>query len=385
MNNSFFLYIILGLLAALATVVNNLFSPAMPSLVDYFQASEPMVQGGFAAGMLGLSLGTLLWGALSDAMGRRRPLLVSMGLFVVSTACILPVTSLNLFIALRFVQGFTAAGGIAISRSVATDSFAERNLLRAMAVINVVNGVMPIVTPVVGGVMVGLADWRGVFAVMLGVGIVLAVGCLMLKESLPVAKRNSHGFTDVFRQFVAVFRNRKFMCMLMQQATAEVLLFGNLASSAFIALRYGMGEYIGTTLAINGVFIGLGAGLAAVLPSARAGVRVSCVGMLAFTVVVAATLLLDLGFVYYEIAVCLMLAFMGITLTSSTTIALDSARDHAGTASALSVAAGFLVGGVVAPVMGMGNILYSTAITFVAGALMSSVFAILAFCGKEKK
>ena len=357
----------------------------MPSLVDYFQASEPMVQGGFAAGMLGLSLGTLLWGALSDAMGRRRPLLVSMGLFVVSTACILPVTSLNLFIALRFVQGFTAAGGIAISRSVATDSFAERNLLRAMAVINVVNGVMPIVTPVVGGVMVGLADWRGVFAVMLGVGIVLAVGCLMLKESLPVAKRNSHGFTDVFRQFVAVFRNRKFMCMLMQQATAEVLLFGNLASSAFIALRYGMGEYIGTTLAINGVFIGLGAGLAAVLPSARAGVRVSCVGMLAFTVVVAATLLLDLGFVYYEIAVCLMLAFMGITLTSSTTIALDSARDHAGTASALSVAAGFLVGGVVAPVMGMGNILYSTAITFVAGALMSSVFAILAFCGKEKK
>lgn len=385
MNNSFFLYIILGLLAALATVVNNLFSPAMPSLVDYFQASEPMVQGGFAAGMLGLSLGTLLWGALSDAMGRRRPLLVSMGLFVVSTACILPVTSLNLFIALRFVQGFTAAGGIAISRSVATDSFAERNLLRAMAVINVVNGVMPIVTPMVGGVMVGLADWRGVFAVMLGVGIVLAVGCLMLKESLPVAKRNSHGFTDVFRQFVAVFRNRKFMCMLMQQATAEVLLFGNLASSAFIALRYGMGEYIGTTLAINGVFIGLGAGMAAVLPSARAGVRVSCVGMLAFTVVVAATLLLDLGFVYYEIAVCLMLAFMGITLTSSTTIALDSARDHAGTASALSVAAGFLVGGVVAPVMGMGNILYSTAITFVAGALMSSVFAILAFCGKEKK
>lgn len=385
MNNSIFLYIILGLLAALATVVNNLFSPAMPSLVDYFQVSEPMVQGGFAAGMLGLSLGTLMWGALSDAMGRRRPLLVSMGLFVVSTACILPVTSLNLFMALRFVQGFTAAGGIAISRSVATDSFAERNLLRAMAVINVVNGIMPIVTPVVGGAMVSIAGWRGVFAVMLGVGIVLAVGCFMLKESLPATKRSNHGFTDVFRRFVAVFKNRKFICMVLQQATAEVLLFGNLASSAFIALRYGMGEYIGVTLAINGIFIGVGAALAAALPSARAGVRVSCVGMLVFTAIVAATLLFDLGFVYYEVAVCLMLTFMGITLTSSTTIALDSARDQAGTASSLSVAAGFLVGGVVSPVMGMGNILYSTAITFVAGALLSSVFAILAFCGKEKK
>lgn len=378
MNNSIFLYIILGLLAALATVVNNLFSPALPSLVEFFNATESLVQGGFAAGMIGLSLGTIVWGAMSDALGRRRPLLISMVLFVVSTACILPVKSLQLFIVLRFVQGFTAAGGIAISRSVATDSFSERNLLRAMAVINVVNGVMPILTPVVGSTASALGGWRAVFAVMLGIGLVLALGSFMLKESLPVSKRNNRSIQEVLRRFSLVLSNRHFVLMLLHQATAEVLLFGNLASAAFIASRYDMSQCVGVVLAINGVFIGLGAGMAAALPNARAGVRISSLGMLVMSVVVAAVLFMDIGFICYEIAVCVMLAFMGITLTSSTTIALDSTREQAGTASALFVSAGFLVGGMVAPVMGLGNLLHSTGVVFVCGAVMATLFGLRA-------
>lgn len=376
MYNSFLLYLLLGLLAALATVVNNLFSPALPSLVEYFHATESMVQGGFAAGMIGLSLGTLLWGAMSDALGRRRPLLVSMALFVISTACILPVESLHLFIALRFVQGFTAAGGIVISRSVATDSFTERNLLRAMAVINVVNGVMPILTPVVGGTTSAMGGWRAVFCVMLGTGLLLLLGSFFLKESLPVSKRNNRSIRPLIGQFATVIKNRKFMLMLLHQATAEVLLFGNLASAAFVASHYGMTQYVGIILAVNGVFIGIGAGLAATLPSARAGVRVSSIGMVAMSIVVAVVLVLNLGIVYYELAVCLMLAFMGITLTSSTTIALDCTREQAGTASALFVSAGFLVGGLVAPLMGVGNLLHSTAIVFVCGAVLAAMFGL---------
>ena len=106
--------------------------------------------------------------------------------------------------------------------------------------------------------------------------------------------------------------------------------------------------------------------------------------MVAMSAVVAAVLCLDMGFLYYEIAMCVMLAFMGITLTSATTIALDSAREQAGTASALYVAAGFLVSGIVTQFMGMGNLIDSTAITFVGAALLSSLFAFLAFCGKEQ-
>lgn len=377
MNNSIYLYILLGLLAAMATVINNMFSPAMLSMVDAFGSTEQMVQGGFAAGMIGLSVGTLIWGAVSDALGRRRPLLASLAMFVITTLCILPVADVRIFIALRFVQGFTAAGGIAISRSVATDSFAERHLLKAMAVINVVNGIMPIVTPMVGGGMVQLAGWRGVFYVMLAVGALLTVGCFMLKESLPVERRNNRRFSDTLKNFVDVARNRHFVSMLLHQATAEVLLFGNLASAAFIAQHFGWGDHVGLVLSVNGIFIGIGAGLAATLPTAMAGVRTSFCGMLCMSVVVALTLLCGWGYWAYESAVCLMLCFMGMTLTSSTTIALDSARDKAGTASALFVASGFMVGGLIAPVMGMGNMLHSTAAIFVIAAVLSATFALL--------
>ncbi len=379
MNNSLFLYILLGLLAALATVINNMFSPAMPSMVEFFGSTESMVQGGLMTGMLGLALGQLLFGPLSDKVGRRRPLLVSMVLFALTTLCILPVTDVRLFVALRFVQGFTAAGAIAISRSVATDSFNSRDLLKAMAVINIVNGLAPIVTPMVGGAAVGVAGWHGVFAVMLGVALVLTACCFFLKESLPAEKRQNRSFLATFRLFGAVLSNRTFLSMLLHQACALALLFGNIASSAFIAQHYGLAPAtVGIVLAVNGVFIGIGAGFAARFKSALAGVRVSCMGMVVMSAIVAVVLFLDLGFIPYEIVVCIMLAFMGITLTSSTTHAMECAREHAGTASALFGAAGFLVGGLVSPIVGMGNMLHSTAITFLAGAILSSLFALMA-------
>ena len=377
-NNSLFIYVILGLLAALAPVINNMYSPAMPSMVDFFGVSESMVQGGLMMGMLGLAVGQLVFGPLSDRVGRRRPLLVSIVLFIISTVCILPVTDASVFVALRFVQGFAAAGGIVNSRSVASDMFTDRDLLKAFAVINIVNGVAPIVTPILGGTAVSLAGWQGVFVIMLVIGVILAAGCFMLQESLPENKRSNRSFLATFNLFGIVLRNRRFVSMLLHQAAALALLFGNIAASAFIAQHYGVNSQLhGITLAINGIFIGIGAGMAAKLPTALRGVRVSSIGMVAASVIVGATLCLELGFIAYEVAVCVMLCFMGITLTSSTSVALESAREHAGTASALFGAAGFLVGGMISPIVSLGNMLYSTSAVFLAGAVLAAAFAML--------
>ncbi len=377
MNKTKFIYVLLGLLAALATVVNNMFSPALPSLVNFFGSTESIVQSGLTTGMLGLALGQLLFGPLSDKLGRRRPLLMSMVLFTLTTLCILPVTDVRLFIALRFVQGFTAAGAIAISRSVATDLFDERSLLKAMAVINIVNGLAPIVTPMLGGAAVSAAGWHGVFATALAIAVVLTVGSFFLGESLPQEKRQNRTFLATFRLFGTVLSNGTFLSMLLHQAAALALLFGNIASCAFIAQHYGLSPAsVGLTLAVNGVFLGIGAGFAARFKSALAGVRVSCIGMVTMSLVVTVVLFLDLGFYAYEVALCLMLAFMGVTLTSSTTMAMTSAREHAGTASALFGAAGFLAGAAVSPIVGLGNMLHSTALTFVCGAVLSTIFAL---------
>ena len=132
------------------------------------------------------------------------------------------------------------------------------------------------------------------------------------------------------------------------------------------------------TLSVNGIFTALGAGLAARFKQATSGVKACCVGIITLAVVEAAVLYMGWSFWAYEALVCAMLVCVGITLTASTTLALESERKQAGTASALFGAMGFIAGAVVAPLVALGNPLHSTAIVYVAGAAVSCAFAYLA-------
>ena len=167
---------------------------------------------------------------------------------------------------------------------------------------------------------------------------------------------------------------------MLHQCTAEVILFGNIASVWSILSHYGYTDHMQASLAlsVNGVFIAIGAGSAAKFKKATSGVKVSCVGMMVLSVLEAVVLFLDLGFWPYEIVLCTLLVFMGFTLTASTTMALESERKQAGTASALFGAMGFVSGALTAPIVALGNPVHSTAIAFVAGAALSCAFGYFA-------
>lgn len=375
-----FLLVMLGMFAAFASLINNTLGPVLKLVADTFQASDAVVGLGLTASMAGLAAGQIIIGPLSDKYGRRTPVILSVGLFALSSLAIVFSPSITIFIVLRFVQGLGGAGGIVISRSIATDNFKGRDLMTSFAIVNVINGIAPIVAPAASGAMASMGGWQAVFVMLAVVGFVLLLGSYRLRESLPNGHRTTGTLLSTFKLYGTVVRNKRFMFYVLHQCTAEVVLFGNIASVAAIVNHYGYHGAMAAsiTLSVNGIFTALGAGLAARFKQATSGVKACCVGIITLAVVEAAVLYMGWSFWAYEALVCAMLVCVGITLTASTTLALESEREQAGTASALFGAMGFIAGAVVAPLVALGNPLHSTAIVYVAGAAVSCAFAYLA-------
>ena len=165
-----FLLVMLGMFAAFASLINNTLGPVLKLVADTFQASDAVVGLGLTASMAGLAAGQLIIGPLSDKYGRRTPVIVSVGLFALSSLAIVFSPSITIFIVLRFVQGLGGAGGIVISRSIATDNFKGRDLMTSFAIVNVINGIAPIVAPAASGAMASMGGWQAVFVMLAVVG-----------------------------------------------------------------------------------------------------------------------------------------------------------------------------------------------------------------------
>lgn len=386
-NSKVFLLILLGMLSAFGPFVTDMYLPSLPAMADYFSTNSSMVQLGLTTSMIGLAIGQIFFGPLSDKYGRRPLLLASMLLFVISTVFCLFAPNIHSFVTLRLIQGIAGAGGIVISRSVATDKFSGKELAKMLAVIGAINGVAPVAAPVLGGLLTGSVGWKGIFVILLLIGIVLGIGCIRFKESLPGEKRSKAGVVSTFRSFGVIVRNRRYMLYVLQFAFAQGILFAYIASSPFIVQQhYGFSPFaFSICFAVNAVAIGVAAALSVKFHRMETGTLTGCIGMVALSILILAALYSGCGFWMYELLMFALLFMMGLTFTSTTTLAMDAERRYAGAASALLGALGFAFGGIVSPLVGLGNILVSTGITFVVCAVCSLLCAMCAMRGATFK
>lgn len=377
--------VLLGMLSAFGPFVTDMYLPSLPAMGDYFSTSSSMVQLGLTTSMIGLAVGQVFFGPLSDRYGRRMPLLVAMWLFIASTICCLFSTSIEMFVAFRLIQGVAGAGGIVISRSVATDRYSGRELAKMLAVIGAINGVAPVAAPIVGGVLTESIGWQGIFAVLLGLGMILLGGCYCFRESLPKEQRLASKWNDTFRSFKVVLQDRQYVFYVLQMAFAQGVLFSYIASSPFILQQhYGFSAFtFSLCFAVNAVAIGVAAALSVKFRRPVSCTLAGCIGMLVAAVGECVALMMGCGFWVYELLLLVLLFMMGLTFTSTTTLAMERQRENAGTASALLGAVCFAFGGIVSPLVGIGNILTSTGIIFVISALCS-LGCILMALGKRR-
>ena len=196
-NSELFILIFLGMLTAFGPFVTDMYLPTLPAMSQFFNTSSSFIQLGLTTSMIGLAVGQLLFGPLSDKYGRRFPLISALSLFLISTIGCIYSPNIIQFVGWRFIQGIAGAGGIVISRSIAADKYSGKELAKMLAIIGAINGIAPVAAPILGGTMADITGWQGIFWVLFLIGILLLAGSIHFNDTLPAEKRGKTKWIDV--------------------------------------------------------------------------------------------------------------------------------------------------------------------------------------------
>ena len=362
-NSTTFLLITLGMASAMGPFVTDFYLPALPQLTTVFSTTSSAIQMSLTLCLIGLAIGQLFIGPISDKYGRKMPLIVSMVIFSLATLCCLLTTDIYIFLACRFLQGLSGAGGIVISKSVASDLHTGKELVHFFAVLGCVQGIAPICAPFLGGLLLSISDWQGIFYTLFGIGIVLSLIFIPFHESLPDERRQKGSIYSGLKHYKTFFTHKEFMVYMVILTLTQGILFIYISSSTFIFQQtYGLSALLyGVCFGLNSLAIMAGSLFAGRIGDPARALNVGEWGAFIAVIVSAACIAAQLPFLLIELSIWAMLFFMGIIFTMATTLALDLERNNAGSASALIGFFSFLAGGIAAPITGMGNMLYSTA------------------------
>lgn len=368
-----FLLIFLGMMSAFGPFVTDMYLPTLPSMSDVFRTTPSMVQLGLTTSMLGLAVGQIFFGPVSDKYGRRPVLISAMILFALSTLGCIFSASIASFNSFRFLQGLGGSGGIVLSRSVATDCYSGRQLARTLAIIGAINGIAPVTAPMIGGFVAESIGWQGIFWVLLGIGVFLLALCFPFRESLSPSLRHHGSVISLLSSFPALLRLPRFRAFVLINGLVSGILFSYISSASFIVQNnFGFSE-LGFSLvfAVNAIAIAVGAALALRFPSLRAALLTGIIAILVIAVLQLTATILSPRFLLYESLTFLTLLSLGLIFTSTTTLAMDEGRIAVGAASAIFGATGFLFGGIVSPLVGLSDIMLTTASIITLLAILS--------------
>lgn len=359
-------------------MVNDMYLPTIPSMMKEFHTTPSMTQMGISMAMAGMGLGSVVWGSASDRYGRKPVLIVSLILFVLATALSLFSPGITFFIVCRLFQGIGAGGAMVLSTSIPADVYTGRQLAKIMAIVGAVNGVAPALGPVVGGFMANLVGWRGIFVVLLVIGLVMTFRTTQYHETLPPQRRlQVRSLKDYLSAYRTLFCNGRFMIYVTIKAVAIGLLYAYISSAPFvIQTHYGFSAMsFGLIFGGNALAMGLGSTLALKFKVIKQGMVLGCVGMFVFAIADAFVIWNQAPFIFYELFAVPMLLFSGMIFSSANTLSMEVGRQEAGTASAILSVVKYVFAAIISPLVGLGNMFHSTAIAYIAITLLALLLA----------
>lgn len=372
----------IAIIGAFSSLVNDMYLPTIPSMMREFHTTPSMTQMGISMAMIGMGIGSVLWGSASDRYGRKPILIVSLAIFVTATVLSLFSMNITFFNACRLFQGLGAGGAMVLSTSIPADVYLGRQLAKLMAIIGMVNGVAPALGPVVGGLMADWMGWRGIFVILLAIGVIMTFWTTRYKETLPPQRRlQAHSFSDYLKAYRTLFTNGRFMIYVTIKAVAIGLLYAYISSAPFmLQTHYGFSALtFGLIFGGNAIAMSVGSTLALRFKVMKQGLVVGCVGMFVFAVAEAFVMWNEASFLWYEIFAVPMLLFSGMIFSSANTLSMEVGHSEAGTASAILSVVKYAFAAVVSPLVGLGNMFHSTAIAYVAVTTVSLLLAWFAY------
>ncbi|GGG22629.1 multidrug effflux MFS transporter [Paenibacillus abyssi] len=353
--------IVLGTITAIAPFSIDMYLPALPDMAADFGASASFTQLSLTLFLVGLALGQLIAGPVSDALGRRTPLIVGMTTFVaISLLCAL-ATSINALLILRFLQGLAGAAGLVIARAIARDSFDGPELTKFYALLTLIGGAGPIVAPLVGGQLLLFTSWQGVFVALAVFGACITFTVIIsVPESLPQQARITGGLSQSLSTMTRLLQSRDLLGYSITQGLMMGGLFAYISGSSFIMqdIYEVTPQTFSLLFALNGSGFILGAQGAARLVS-RFEERSLLLTGLIISSGAGIFLLLGLLFkasLYWVIPPLFLTVFsVGIISTTSMSLALQKHKQSAGSAAGLLGVIGMLFGAAISPLAGLGG------------------------------
>lgn len=368
MQNSLFLskgklwlIIILGSLSAFGPLSMDMYLPALPNIATDFNASTSMAQLSITACLLGLAAGQLLFGPLSDRIGRRKPLLFTLSAYVIASVLCGMATSIEVLVALRFLQGFAGAAGIVISRASARDLYSGKDLTKFIALLALVNGAAPVLSPVFGGLILQFAQWNYIFYTLSIVGLIILFAVIAkLPETLPIEKRSTGSFLSIYKTIPLLLKNKKFMNYALTQALIMSCLFTYIAGSPFVLQKmYGLSAQVfATTFALNGVGIIIATQITAKVSEKYKDRSILNFGILLATIsgfILLFVSLASLSLPFLLLGFFLLVCSVGVVSTMAFSIAIQDQSHQAGSASALFGLLPFIGGAIFSPLVGIAG------------------------------
>lgn len=370
--------IALGALTTLGPISTDLYLPTLPGLGRDLGASDSLAQLTMSACMVGLALGQLVAGPLSDRSGRRRPLLAGLALFAVSSLLCALAPNLWLLVALRLIQGLAGAAGLVISRAMVRDLYSGDRAVRVFSSLMAVTGLAPVVAPLAGGQLARVTDWRGTFWVLTGIAVVLLLVAAFLPETLAPEAR--HGGTGVVASFAALGRDRVFVGYVLVLALGGSALFTYIGLSSFVLQdQYGIGATTYSLIfAANSVGIVIASNINRVVVRRYGPRRMLATGLtcgLTGGAIALTAALTGAGLPMLLPGLFLVVSGVGFSMPNSTALGMERHGERAGAASALLGTLQFLAGALVPPLLSSGG---ATDLVMAAGVTCSYLAALLA-------
>ncbi|WP_371637618.1 Bcr/CflA family multidrug efflux MFS transporter [Streptomyces zaomyceticus] len=381
--------LVLGGLTALPPLSMDMYLPALPEVTGALNAPAATVQLTLTACLAGMALGQLVVGPMSDKWGRRRPLLIGMIVYVLATAVCALAPTAELLIGFRLLQGLAGAAGIVIARAVVRDLYDGVEMARFFSTLMLISGVAPIIAPLIGGQILRITDWRGVFYVLAVIGVLLTlVVWRFLGETLPPERRHEGGVGEALRTMKGLLADRVFTGYMLTGGLAFAALFAYISASPFVVQ-----EIYGASPQTFSLLFGLNSvGLVAVgqingkLLIGRVSLDKALGWGLGIILVSALALLLMTSGVFGEVGLFpvaaglfVLMSAMGLAMPNTNAQALMRTPHAAGSASALLGTTSFLVGAVASPLVGIAG--EHTAVPMALVQLTCAVLALACFLG----
>lgn len=381
---------LLSMLAILGPLNIDMYLPSFPEIADDLGARASLVQLSLTTCLIGLAIGQIIVGPISDAQGRRKPILISISLFALSSLLCAFAPNITTLVVARFLQGFTASAGIVLSRAVVRDVFSGREFTKFFALLMVINATAPMVAPMTGGAILLLpfGSWKTIFFFLSLIGVIIVlVVALRLKETLPPEKRIPSTIGHSVRTMGSLMKDRSFIGYALIVGFIHGGSFAYVAGTPFVYQGiYDVSPQVFSVLfGINGLAIITGSfiiGRLGGIIHERSLLRMAVIVSISATSILLIMTLIEGPLATLVIPIFIYMISIGMILTSSFTLAMENQAHRAGSASAVLGMFPLLLGSIVSPLVGINE---KTAVPMGATLFITALIGSIAFFKLTKK